>query len=95
MAGWEHAAACRLSAAASLTTTALLGLSSSPLGRLQVENFQIVTEDGRLENLVKPLPGVRVRACAACGPEAGPLGDDTRTAVEIDQVRCKLRCACC
>lgn len=69
------------------------GETANPLQKAlagQVENFQIISEDGRLENLVKPLPGVRVRACAACAPEAGPLGDATRTAVEIDQVVIEL-----
>ena len=49
---------------------------------LQVENFQIISPEGnRLENLVCLLPGLRVRACAACAPEAAA----TRTSVDIDQ----------
>lgn len=49
---------------------------------LQVENFQLISEDGgRLENLVCLLPGLRVRASAACGPEEG----DSRTRVDIDE----------
>lgn len=51
------------------------------------QNFQIISEDGqRLENLVRPAPGLRVRAAAAAGPEAGPLGASSRTSVEIDEV---------
>lgn len=54
---------------------------------LQVENFQIVDlESSRLENLVCLAPGVRVRACAACGPEKG----NTRTFVDIDEVSGKM-----
>lgn len=45
-----------------------------------MENFQIISEDGRLENLVCLAPGVRVRAAAAAGPEEA----DTRTRVDID-----------
>ena len=72
---------------------------SCPL--LQVENFQIISPEGdRLENLVCLLPGLRVRACAACAPEAGA----TRTSVDIDQASacsvlfcaalCQLNCCC-
>lgn len=54
-----------------------------------MENFQIITEDGRLENLVRLGGGVRVRACADCAPERADGG--LRTGVEIDQVRGGLR----
>lgn len=57
------------------------------LGR-QVENFQIISEGGRLENLVCLAPGVRVRAAAAAGPEEA----DTRTRVDIDAGGHCLRC---
>ena len=66
------------------------GETANPLQRAlanQVENFQVISEDGRrLENLVRPAPGLRVRAAAAAGPEAGPLGASSRTSVEIDEV---------
>lgn len=52
----------------------------------QVENFQIITEDGRLDNLVCLAPGVRVRASASCSPEEA----DTRTRVDIDGVTLEL-----
>lgn len=64
----------------------LLALPCTHTPALQVENFQIVGDDGRLENLVCLGAGVRVRACAECGPEDGPLGEDSRTSVDIDQV---------
>ena len=50
----------------------------------QVENFQIISADGRLENLVQLGGGARVRACAAAAPEASDGG--MRTGVEIDEV---------
>lgn len=55
-----------------------------------MDNFQIVTPDGRLENLVLPAPGLRVRAAAAAGPEDGPLGANSRTSVVIDAVTIEL-----
>ncbi|EFN58006.1 hypothetical protein CHLNCDRAFT_142183 [Chlorella variabilis] len=66
------------------------GETANPLQKAlasQVENFQIVDlESSRLENLVCLAPGVRVRACAACGPEKG----NTRTFVDIDEVVLEL-----
>ncbi len=50
-----------------------------------MRNYQIVYDDGRLENLVELAPWLRVRAGAACGPE-GPA----RTGVDIDDVRVEL-----
>lgn len=66
------------------------GETANPLQKRlanQVENFQIIDDDGqRLENLVRLAPGLRVRASAAAGPEAGPLGPASRTSVDIDEV---------
>ena len=48
----------------------------------QVANWQIISEGGGvLENRVEPLPGVAVRALAACEPDS-----DDRTGVEITEV---------
>lgn len=62
--------------------------SASPTLSLpqQVDNWQIISPDGRLENRVQLLPGLRVRALANCGPEPAP-GGGTRTFVEIAEVR--------
>lgn len=53
-----------------------------------MENYQLVGDSagpGRLENVVMLLPGVTVRACAACEPATA-----TRTAVVIDDIRIEV-----
>jgi hypothetical protein len=65
------------------------GATANPLQKAlagQVENFQLISPDGRLDNLVCLAPGVRVRACAACSPEAG----GQRSRVDIDSVVLEL-----
>lgn len=61
------------------------GKTANPLQRAlskQVANWQIISEGGGvLENRVEPLPGVAVRALAACEPDS-----DDRTGVEITEV---------
>ena len=69
----------------------LQGETANPLQKRlagKVENYQVVGDiagPGRLENIVMLLPGVTVRACAACQPASA-----TRTAVVIDDVRIEL-----
>jgi PAP_fibrillin len=58
--------------------------SANPLQRAlagKVRNWQIITEDGRLENRVQLAPGVTVRALASCGADA-----PARTGVTIEKV---------
>lgn len=55
----------------------------------QVDNWQIISVDGRLENRVQLAPGVRVRALAGCAPEPAP-GGGTRTGVAIEEVVVEL-----
>jgi hypothetical protein len=60
------------------------GETANPLQRLlagRVRNFQIITDDGELENRVELPLGARVRAIARCEPD-GP----SRTGVEISKV---------
>lgn len=58
----------------------------NPFPPRQVDNWQIISPDGRLENRVQLLPGLRVRALAEAGPEPAP-GGGMRTGVAIEEVR--------
>lgn len=64
------------------------GATANPLQKAlagQVDNWQIISPDGRLENRVQLLPGLRVRALAEAGPEPAP-GGGMRTGVAIEEV---------
>ena len=60
------------------------GTKANPLQQAlakQVANWQIITEDGQLENRVRLPGGLTVRAIASCEPDS-----PTRTGVEINSV---------